>query len=198
MAFPFLCSMLQALKKIDVALLELINRDWSAPWLDKIVPWLRYQELWYPFYIFMAAFAVINFGRRGWWWILSFIATIGLSDTVSSKLIKPTVERLRPCYDPEVFPLIELRVPRCSGGFSFTSSHAANHFAMAAFIFVTVYPFFGKKARWIFVWPILVSYAQVYVGVHYPFDVLAGAVVGMILGTVTGRFFNQRMSMQQA
>ncbi|HSC52515.1 MAG TPA: phosphatase PAP2 family protein [Phnomibacter sp.] len=185
--------MLEKLKHIDIVWLHTVNQKWSNPFFDAVVPWLRYQQVWYPFYIFLIAFALYNFGKKGAWWIASFILTIGITDTTSSRLIKNSIQRLRPCNDPDVLPLIDLRVPHCSGGYSFTSSHAANHFGMAMFIYITLSPILGKRTAWIFLWPAVVSYAQVYVGVHYPFDVLVGAFLGMALGWCTGKYFNSKM-----
>ena len=184
MAFP------EAIQKLDAYWLYLVNRRWSNPVFDTVVPWLRYQEVWYPFYIFLIAFALINFGKRGAWWIAGFIATIGLSDTVSSRLIKLSVERLRPCNNVDVLQFLQLRVTHCSGGYSFTSSHAANHFAMATFIAITLQPIVGNKIKWVYVWAASIAYAQVYVGVHYPIDVLSGTLVGIAIGWVTGNYFN--------
>jgi undecaprenyl-diphosphatase len=69
-----------------------------------------------------------------------------------------------------------------SGGFSFTSSHATNHFGVATFLFVTLGRFFGSWKYLIFIWAALICYAQVYVGVHYPLDVLFGALLGFAIG----------------
>lgn len=190
--------MLEKLKHIDIAWLHTINRKWSNEYFDAIIPWLRYQQVWYPFYVFLIAFALYNFGKKGAWWIASFLLTIGLTDSVSSRLVKNSFQRLRPCNDPDVFPLLQLRVPHCSGGYSFTSSHAANHFGMAMFIFMTLSPVVGKKAKWIFLWPAMVSYAQVYVGVHYPFDIIGGAILGLLLGWMTGKYFNSKMPLWSA
>ena len=178
------------LKQADEALMRLVNGQWAAPWLESWLPWMRNQVTWYPFYLFLAVFAVLNFGRRGWYWILGFISSVALADIVSSRLIKYTVQRLRPCTDPDTLNWVVLRIPHCSGGYSFTSSHAANHFAMAAFIFFTLRPVVGNKLGWIFGWAGLVAYAQVYVGVHYPLDVIGGALVGMAAGALVANRFN--------
>jgi undecaprenyl-diphosphatase len=93
-----------------------------------------------------------------------------------------------------MLPYLTLRVTHCSGGYSFTSTHAANHFAMAMFVFLTLSPMYGKKYLWwLFVWAGCVAFAQVYVGVHYPFDVTGGALVGMSIGAITGYFFNRKL-----
>jgi undecaprenyl-diphosphatase len=89
------------------------------------------------------------------------------------------------------FP-VRLLLDRCAGGYSFISNHAANHFGMATFFFITMKPVFGKWAALSLCWAALIAYAQVYVGVHFPSDVLAGALIGTGLGWLTGKLFNKR------
>jgi undecaprenyl-diphosphatase len=74
---------------------------------------------------------------------------------------------------------------------SFTSSHAANHFGMAMFIYTTFKTRFPKWPALFFVWAFLISFAQVYVGVHYPLDITAGALIGILIGYLSGRSFNR-------
>lgn len=107
------------------------------------------------------------------------------SDTISSKLIKYEVKRLRPCQEVKLEPAAITRVD-CGSGFSFTSSHAANHFCLAAFI-VALFGFHMKAWKYLWwVWAGLISLAQVYVGVHYPLDVIAGALLGCTIGVSLG------------
>ena len=116
--------------------------------------------------------------------LLVFAATVGTADFISSGLIKKNIQRLRPCNDPVFREMVHLRLPRCGGGYSFPSSHAANHFAAAVFLAML----FGRRKRW--VWPALFGWAasialmQVYVGVHYPADILGGAAVGILVGFI--------------
>jgi len=112
---------------------------------------------------------------------------------VSSQVFKEAFERLRPCQDPDFMQYVRLLANRCAG-YSFLSSHAANHFGMATFIFITMRSVF-KGWTWLFyLWAAAISYAQVYVGLHYPLDVLGGAVLGLMFGVLLGTFFNKRFS----
>lgn len=113
-----------------------------------------------------------------------------MSDYISASLIKPIFIRLRPCNNPYIKDIVHLIVP-CGSGYSFPSSHAANHFALGVFAAIT----FNKIAKWVWIagllWAFSVAYAQVYVGVHFPGDVLAGAALGIIIALVTGYTFNR-------
>ena len=196
---PYFCQMFvmqvnifQKLEQWDQWLFIQINNYQSNSFFDNIMPYLRNSFYWSPVYLFLLLFAVLNFKGRGWWWVLLFLCTVSLTDIISSKLIKEAFERLRPCQDPDFFEHVRLLVNQCSGGYSFTSSHAANHFGMATFFFITVRPLLKNWSLLAFLWAGAIGYAQVYVGVHYPFDVLGGAAVGMLIGFTMGSFFNKR------
>ena len=110
---------------------------------------------------------------------LSFIAVVVLSDQLSSGLIKPLVERLRPSHEPTLSGLVHLVNGYTGGRFGFVSSHAANSFGFAmlsALVFrYKPYTFF------IFLWALVNSYSRIYLGVHYPLDVICGAALGIFL-----------------
>lgn len=182
----------QNLEQWDQWLFIQVNNHQSNSFFDSMMPYLRSAYYWPPLYLFLLVFITTNFKSRGWWWSLVFLCTVSLCDMTSSKLVKEAFERLRPCNDPDFLHFVHLLVNRCSGTFSFTSSHAANHFGMATFMFVTLRPVIKKWAWLAFLWAAFIGYAQVYVGVHYPFDVLGGAAIGFAFGWVLGTFFNKR------
>jgi undecaprenyl-diphosphatase len=185
-------SFLQKLEEWDQRLFVQLNSELTNSFFDAIMPFLRNGHNWYPLYLFLAVFVIMNFRSNGGWWMLFFVATVAIADMTGTYVFKHNVERLRPCSDPDFYFHVRLLVDQCSGGYSFTSNHAANHFGMATFLFLTFKPFM-KKWGWIFVlWALLIAYAQVYVGVHYPLDVLAGALLGILAGTLTGVVFNKR------
>ena len=93
---------------------------------------------------------------------------------------------------------VRLLVTKCPGNPSFTSSHAVNHFAAAMFIFVTFRKDLSKWWAIMFAWAAIISYAQVYVGVHYPFDCIAGAIIGSILGYLPAIIFNKKIGLNTA
>ena len=177
------------LLQYDQYLFYLINSSWTTNWLDALMPLLRNKYFWLPVYTFIISFSLINFGKNGLYLLLFGVLTIAISDTLSSQVIKKTIKRVRPCNDILIKDRVELRV-HCGGGYSFTSSHAANHFALAMFLIFTL----GKNNRWIkrglILWAGSIAYAQVYVGVHYPLDVLIGSFLGIFIGTFVATFYS--------
>lgn len=185
-------SFWQQLVKWDQSLFEKINNDWANPFFDVLMPFLRSSLYWAPLYLFVLIFVLSNFKVKGLWWIVFFLTTVALTDMTGNYVFKHGFERLRPCNDPLLSDQLRLLVKQCGSGFSFVSNHAANHFGMAAFFFVTFRQLL-KKWVWVgIIWAALIAYAQVYVGLHYPFDVLGGALLGLAFGITTGSFFNKR------
>lgn len=185
-------NLLHKLEQWDQWLFIQINTHQSNSLFDSVLPYLRIAYFWTPLYLFLLVFIPSNFKYRGWWWCVFFLCTVSLCDMTSSKLVKEAFERWRPCADPNFFQNVRLLVDRCSGTYSFTSSHAANHFGMATFIFLTLRPVLGRWTWLAFLWASIIGYAQVYVGVHYPFDVVGGATIGITFGWMLGTFFNKR------
>jgi undecaprenyl-diphosphatase len=173
----------------DQILFEIINTKWTNSIFDQIMPWARTSNNWYPFYAVLLAFLFIKWGKKAWKWVLLVAVNVALTDQISSSIFKPLVHRLRPCADPIMINHSKLLLEHCSGGFSFTSSHAANHFGLAMFVFMTLQPLFKKYTLLFFIWAAWIAYAQVYVGVHYPLDVFCGALIGMIVGYANGKLF---------
>jgi undecaprenyl-diphosphatase len=116
--------------------------------------------------------------------------TFGAADFGSATLIKSFYKRVRPCNDPAMAATIVRRVD-CGPGYSFPSTHASDHFAIAVFLSLVFY----KRYRWVLpasiLWAAAISFAQVYVGVHYPIDVTAGALYGTLIGCLFGWIFNR-------
>jgi undecaprenyl-diphosphatase len=175
-------SFLESVQSFDQSLFVLVNRIATHPWLDTLMPFFRESTFWIPFYIFLVVFVFVNFGKKGWVWLLFAFITVLLTDQLSSSIIKNWVQRPRPCSDPLFSDQVRLLLDHCSGGYSFTSSHATNHFGVATFLFITLGPFFGIWKYLLFIWAALICYAQVYVGVHYPLDVVFGALLGFTIG----------------
>ncbi len=184
--------LIEALKSFDRQVFIFINSETANPVFDLVMPLLRQGIIWSPLYLFLLFFVTLNFRTRGWWWCLGFICVVAITDMTSSRVIKEIFERPRPCFDPDFSYNVRFLLKHCSGAYSFTSSHAANHFGMAAFFFFTFRHIVGRWAWLAFVWAFAVSYAQVYVGVHYPSDILGGALLGIGTGWLLASFFHKK------
>ncbi|MDE3185147.1 MAG: phosphatase PAP2 family protein [Bacteroidota bacterium] len=114
--------------------------------------------------------------------------TVAITDSSTGLLLKPLFGRLRPCFDPEL-PRYIRNIIDCGGLYSFPSSNAANYFGLSAFWFWSLLKITGKKWKWLWVWTSLICYAQVYVGRQFPFDVVAGAFLGLIIGMFMAKLF---------
>ena len=109
-----------------------------------------------------------------------------------TRLFKHIFKRLRPCNDPEFASSVRLLLKECAGGYSFVSNHAANHFGLAAFFYFTMRHYIPKWAWLAWLWAFLIAYAQIYVGIHYPLDVIGGAALGVLFGSFMAMFFNRK------
>jgi len=175
-------SIFQQIKDIDQALFYQINGVWHHPILDAVLPWTRHSNNWIPLYIGLLVWLIYQVGWKTLKWLLFALINVGLTDQISSSVFKPFFHRLRPCNDPALFGKTRLLLEQCAGGFSFTSSHAANHFGIAMFIFMTWGVTQKKYTRFFFVWAGVIAFAQIYVGVHYPLDIVGGTIIGLISG----------------
>lgn len=121
--------------------------------------------------------------QRGLVQILLLICAVGMADYIASGIMKPFFERLRPCQDPSLDHLITL-VGSCGGKYGFASSHAANSASLAGGLFFMFRQRWPKFTIWMICWALIVGYSRIYVGVHYPGDVLAGMFVGILTSFV--------------
>lgn len=185
-------SVWQQLDKWDKWLFVKLNSEWTNPLFDAVFPFVRNSLFWAPLYIFILVFITLNYGKRGLWWSLLFICTVAITDLIGTRVFKESFERLRPCQDPDFMFHVRLLLKECSGSFSFVSNHAANHFGIATFALLTFRGVFKKWMYLAYAWALMIAYAQVYVGVHYPLDVLGGAVLGSLAGVLTAWIFHRK------
>jgi membrane-associated phospholipid phosphatase len=190
--FLLAATVWEKLEKLDQWLFIQVNSHFTNPFFDAVMPFMREANNWIPLYLFLIVFALLNFKTKGGWWILFFIVTVALTDLIGNYGFKHNFQRIRPCGDPDFFMHVRLLVDHCSTGYSFTSNHAANHFGIGTFFYITMRPILKKWAVTGWIWAGIICYAQVYVGVHYPLDVLGGALLGLLIGTLIGSLFNNR------
>lgn len=184
--------MIDRLLEFDTAFFFLINNVWTNSVFDALMPLLRNKYFWAPLYLFMLTFFLLNFKQRGMYLLVYLGIVVLLCDQISSDIIKPLTGRLRPCNDPRLSEYVRLLVSACGSGLSFTSSHAANHFGVAAFLGFALW----RQSRLVLttglLWAAVICYAQIYVGVHYPLDVIGGGLVGLLIGAAMALLFMQR------
>lgn len=181
-------SLLQWLDQIDKICFALIHNDSDSPFLDIFIPILRNPYTWIPLYVFMLYYSLRKGGKKAWIFVGLSVLTIAFTDSITSSLLKPLFDRPRPCFDPDL-QLIMRKLVDCGGVYSMPSSHAANHFGLAAFWYWSIKSMTGKKWKWLWIWAVAICYAQVYVGKHYPFDTVAGALFGYTSGTLISKLF---------
>jgi undecaprenyl-diphosphatase len=171
--------MIEYLKIIDQELFLLLN-GFHNEFFDGIMYWITKQETWYPFYLIAIIWMFWKYGKKAVIPLLFIGLAITISDQVTSGLMKPLFERLRPCHEPEIQQWVHT-VSGCGGLYGFASGHAANSFALATLLFL----FFRQNSKYwafIFLWAAVVAYSRVYVGVHYPGDILTGGLIGWLAG----------------
>ncbi len=189
-------SFFQQLLHLDYQLTFLVNREMVHPVLDDLFLFLRESIFHVPLYFFIIIYSFQVFGKKAIWWVLGAISLIALCDLLSSHVIKAYFNRPRPCRDPFMAGQIRFLARYCGANGSFTSSHAVNHFAFATYVASTMRGI-SKWFNLLFVWALAIAYAQVYVGVHYPSDVLAGAFLGIVFGLMGAQISRQALSLQQ-
>jgi membrane-associated phospholipid phosphatase len=182
--------MIANLHEFDVDLFLKIHRGLSNGFFDWFMPLMRNRYLWAPLYLFIIIFCFKEYKKKGWYIIGMLLLTFALGDLIASRVIKPLVARLRPCNDISLADQIIHRVP-CGSGYSFPSAHATNHFGIAVFLIMVFYPRWKPILPLGLAWAFIISFAQVYVGVHYPVDVISGAILGTTIGLLTGSLYKK-------
>lgn len=176
-------DLIQTLDSIDKQLFLLLN-GMHCSWMDTFMWLISKKLIWVPLYALIIWYII---KKRKWntiYTLLFIVLMIIISDQVCN-LVKDAVMRFRPSHEPALEGLVHLVKDNHGnfykgGSYGFISSHAANSFAVAIFVSL----FF--KVRWVtlavFIWALVVSYSRIYLGVHYPFDIAGGAIVGIASG----------------
>lgn len=148
--------------------------------LDRIMYWISEKYTWIPFYAVLLGIIIWRFKYKAVYILLAVAFVILLADQFTSSFMKPFFERFRPCHEPDLAGMVYL-VEGCGGKFGFASSHAANTFGLATFIYLIFHKIY-KHVGWLFLWALIVSYSRIYLGAHYPLDILVGAGIGILIG----------------
>ena len=173
---------MEFLYSIDKALFLFINQTLSNPIGDVLWPMItNYDRLWPVRVVLIGVWLwlLVKGGRKGRTVALMIIPVIVISDQLSSSVIKPLVDRARPCHTIDGVPIIQSihMLVDCGPGKSFPSSHAVNNFAIA-----TIFSFYYRKWMWWFVGAAsIIGLSRPAVGVHYPSDIAGGAIIGVLI-----------------
>lgn len=165
----------------------LFLNDMHSPFWDKIMWFISDKESWYPLYLLIIIYIIYKY-RWHSIMLLFFIALlIFFSDQGSVQLFKEVFKRLRPCHEPAIKEMVHIVNNKCGGQYGFISSHASNSFAIAAFLGVV---FNRRWFAWsILGWAVVVSYSRIYLGVHYPLDIIFGGIFGALLGVIIAKLY---------
>lgn len=170
--------MIEALIHWDEQWFSLINQSGTSFW-DPIMLFITHKFSWIPLYLFLIYLLFMQQGKKAWWTLLAVALVVTCLDQSSVHLFKNHFERLRPCH---FLDNVRLVTEGCGGLYGFVSSHATNAFGLAVF--------FGKLLQkknafpLLFLWAAIVAYSRVYVGVHYPLDILGGMLWGTFVALV--------------
>ena len=171
------------MEAVDSRLFLFLNGQ-HAGWLDTVMVSITEMWPWIPIYILLAYLVIKQYGRKSLWIFLAVGLVILCSDQLSAHVCKPLFHRLRPCFNPEFEGMVHLPKGLPGGRYGFVSSHAANTFAVATFLTAALRKGYRSIGWWLFAWALISSYSRIYIGVHYPGDVLAGAVLGILVGLI--------------
>ncbi len=183
--------MIELLLELDKQLFLFLN-GLHNDFFDWLMHYISYKYTWVPLYAFLLVLVIYRYRWKGLLFILFATLLVFLSDQ-SSVFIKNTFMRFRPCHEPELEGLVHIVRGKCGGRYGFVSSHAANTFAVAVFVIGLLKERFRFVVPVMLLYAILNGYSRIYLGVHYPGDVIFGALLGTGIGYMVFFFWQKTL-----